>query len=484
MKAGTLYLTRALFVIPAMLLLIGCGAARPDAIVPTPAPLDAGNVNLIFVVSQDIAYQAAGEVNPATANLTSQGLHRSLLMGTFLKQRVLGNANVSGIFALAPMTHLQTASNYPDMSALATIQHFAMLNQITMTYPLGVGATTGNNYPINASYALESVPSGVVQPSASLTCPGCQGLDFKDQGGVNEDLVTGIVRANVPGFYVFSAPWETMHSLMGNINALEHYGLTLPAKYQGPNYVYAISITPPASANLVTYNSNLKPSAMYPALPSPVPVSGACTMQTPFRITATGAPATINKNETLYIVRHANAHPSASFSDGDYVAAGQWRALDLPNVLRGKINPTHVYSLDPAQIAPGTYSALGNSYSHATLAMTVEPYAIANNLPYSLVSNFLLSDPDAPQLASNFFFQGSQFSNQTFLLAWEHTNIPLTVNALLSSYGSAQTAPGWPALDYDTIWTVKLDSSGNLTVDNSLCEGIDSDTLPAAAPEF
>ncbi|MCX5977230.1 MAG: DUF3089 domain-containing protein, partial [Coprothermobacterota bacterium] len=62
------------------------------------APLGADNLNLIFVVSPDLAYSAPGDINPDTANLTSQGLQRSLLMATYLKQQVLGNNNVTGIY--------------------------------------------------------------------------------------------------------------------------------------------------------------------------------------------------------------------------------------------------------------------------------------------------------------------------------------------------------------------------------------------------
>jgi hypothetical protein len=44
--------------------------------------------------------------------------------------------------------------------------------------------------------------------------------------------------------------------------------------------------------------------------------------------------------------------------------------------------------------------------------------------------------------------------------------------------------PDWPNEDYDTIWTVTLDGKGNLTVNNALCEGIDSTSLPAMAPKY
>ena len=85
------------------------------------------------MVSEDLAYQAAGDINPTTANLTSKGLQRSLLMATFLEQKVLGTKNATGIYALEPMTHLQTASQHPDMVALETVQQFAMLNQSALS---------------------------------------------------------------------------------------------------------------------------------------------------------------------------------------------------------------------------------------------------------------------------------------------------------------------------------------------------------------
>ena len=78
----------------------------------------------------------------------------------------------------------------------------------------------------------------------------------------------------------------------------------------------------------------------------------------------------------------------------------------------------------------------------------------------------------------------SPLSGETVLLAWEHAHFTPAINALLSSYQSAQRAPTWPETDYDTIWTVTLDSVGNLAVNNALCEGIDSATLSATAPQF
>jgi hypothetical protein len=470
---------QSLFLVLALSLFTGCGGSSAS----NPAPLNSGNLNLIFVTSGDLAYHAPGDINPGTANLTNQGLQRSLLMATFLQKQVLGTQNVTGIYALEPMTHLQTGNDYPDMASLETIQQFAMLNQISLSD--GVNPPiTANSYPIFASYSAESVPAGVAPPV--YPCEACQGLDFSDQNGDNETLMTGIVTANVPGFYVFSAPWETISSLLTHINSRESYSLTLPSGYKGPNSIYAISVTPSGKASLVTYKDDLNPPATYPALP-PL-ASTPCTAQTPFRIqVSSGAvtPAQINTNETIYFIRHTEAHPITSWEDGNYIAAGQWRALALPKALSGKIQPTQVISIDPANGIPAGAGRPASSYVRA--ALTVEPYAIANNLPYSLADSVAVFAQNAPKLssaASDYLFTGGKFSNQTVLAAWEHEHIPTTVNALLASYQSSQIAPNWPDDDYDTIWTVKLDAQGNLTVDNSMCEGINSAALPAAAPRF
>jgi hypothetical protein len=73
------------------------------------------------------------------------------------------------------------------------------------------------------------------------------------------------------------------------------------------------------------------------------------------------------------------------------------------------------------------------------------------------------------------------------LLGMTFQQNPLIVNALLASYfpnGDAPTAPVWAATDYDSLWTLTLDSSGNLTADFTQCEGINSATLPVTPPAF
>lgn len=480
-----------------LMLLAGCGGSTAN---PSSAPLSGANLNLIFVSSQDLAFNAAGDVNPDTANLTNRGLQRSLSMASFLQGGVLGSANATAIYALVPTTHPQTAHNYPDMTGLVTIQQFAMLNRIALSYQSNA-PVTANSFPVNISYSSAALPDGVAQPL--MNCPSgpggaysCQGLDFRDTNGVNEALVDGLIKQGGSGFYIFSAPWETISSLMANINRMERYRLTMPSNYPGPNYVHAIAISPSGMATMVTYNSNIEPPSTYPTLPSGGIVSAAClpvTTNTTFNVQVTGGtggavtPAGINTNETVYLIRHAEAHPTDWWEDGNYIGTGQWRALDLPNALRGKIQPNVVYSIDPAQVTPGSTSSRGDMYSYVRTNATVLPYAIANGLPYQLATSFELGAQNPPQPATdaaNFFFFGGTFSNQVLLVGWEHDHIPPTVNALLGTFHGGQTVPNWPDDDFDTVWTVKLDANGNISVDNLTCEGVSSSSLPATPPQF
>jgi len=466
----------------ALSLLAGCGSDSESTTL-----LSDKNINLIFVVSPDLANDPLDDVNTATANLNNQGLQRALMLASYLKQQLLGTNNVTGIHVLAPMTHLQTAFEYPDMAAIGFIQQFALLNKIT------IQGTTANSYPLSVGYAEGYVPAGFIGPDPYV--PGAQGLMFNDTQGKNVALATSIINSSTPGFHVFSAPWETTSALLTSINTTMGYHLRLPTSFQGSNHVFAITITPSGEARLLTFDSKLTPPTTYPALPFPL-ASASCTQQNFFSYSRTNGvngvlvPAGTNTNQTVYLIRHAEAHPSSTFEDGNFVAAGQWRALALanvlPNALRGQSSPTMVYSIDPAQ----SFTYAGLSVSYVRPSLTVLPYAIANNLPFNLVSSFnigLATDPGVAQATSDFFFTGGALSNQTVLVAWEHEHFPPLLTYLLQTYYGGNypdPALAWPQDDYDTIWTIKLDGSGNLTVDNALCEGIASSPLPKTAPQF
>lgn len=58
-------------------------------------PLSEKNVHIIFLIPPDLANDPFGDINPETANLNNQGLQRSLLMGTYLKQYLPERSNVT-----------------------------------------------------------------------------------------------------------------------------------------------------------------------------------------------------------------------------------------------------------------------------------------------------------------------------------------------------------------------------------------------------
>jgi hypothetical protein len=161
-----IYIGFLLLLALALTLFAGCG---DDSSPKSTALLSAKNINLIFVVSPDLDNDPLGDVNPGTANLNNQGLQRALLLASYLKQQVLGTNNVSGIHVLAPMTHLQTANQYPDLAAIGFIQQFALLNQTT------IQDTTANSYPLSVGYGEGDVPAGVAVPAPYV--PGALGND-------------------------------------------------------------------------------------------------------------------------------------------------------------------------------------------------------------------------------------------------------------------------------------------------------------------
>ena len=119
------------------------------------------------------------------------------------------------------MTHLQTANNYPDMAAIGFIQQFALLNQITLTGAGGPGSPLYRQQL--PAQCIVCVRVRAQRSCYAIASPAraARGWISTTRAGNNDALVTRIINANVPGFYVFSAPWETISALMANINKLK-----------------------------------------------------------------------------------------------------------------------------------------------------------------------------------------------------------------------------------------------------------------------
>lgn len=99
---------------------------------------------------------------------------------------------------------------------------------------------------------------------------------------------------------------------------------------------------------------------------------------------------------------------------------------------------------------------------------------------------------DATDLAEALFNPRSPYfkhkrSGSVILVGWEHGNIEKAVKYLVKvMYGdpsAAKQVPDWSFHDYDTVWELSTDESGNLTFRNS-CERIRTATLPSTCPSF
>lgn len=478
--------------------LSGCGSASTADAGPSASAANSFNstdVNLVFVVTPDLK-NSNGDINEKTANLTNQGLRRAMKLAVWLRTSLLGSVDVKGIYALEPTSHLQTDANYPDLVPLEFIEQFAMVNQYSEFAPQTV---TGSSFPVNLSYSQSSVPADAPVPASFPA--GCRGIDYADRNGDNESLVSSIIAKNQSGFHVFAMPFDTFKGLLSGLRSQNAYDYTVPAAHEGPNVLYVLTVPPGGKAALASYDTGVVPGTAYPELNPPWKNSPS-SYQTPFEIqtsnvSGSAPPSGINRNETVYFIRHGEAHPSSKWDDGNLVMEGNWRALYLPSALAAKIKtPDFVYAPDPSQLISHPWT---DTYSYVRPSQTVAPYAIANGIPYNVASTFLYAVPGSTSesqaqitlQAANFFFTGGRFTGKTLLISWEHAHIPMIAQSLVNLYfagsSSVPTVPpftSWPDDDYDTIWTFNLDGNGNLTLDNHMCEGIDSKTLPSTAPAY
>jgi hypothetical protein len=416
------------------------------------APLDPRAINLVFV--------PPAEANPATGALTPRGLNRAIRLGPWLAH--LSGAAADGIYALAPATHLVgPKSDVPDLAPLATIEPFALL------YDAPVAASTA-----------------AVSAAACAKTP-CQGIDYADKDEANEALVERILQAHRPGMFVFAAPPATLNRMMRRIAAAAGWKLALaPLRADDRERIVTISLAPgAASAALREYRADVAPPSAYP---NPGLRGGAACLEAPLAISSAARglrpPAGVNRNETVYFIRHAEAHPTPLFENGNLVCQGEWRALGAGPILIKKIGrvPDFVYASDPSQPLRARSGAA--YFSYVRPALTLAPFAAEYGAPLRLASDVDWWNAEA--VAKFFFFggAGSRFDGKTVLVAWEHLAIGRIVGALLHDYRlDPAELPRWNRNDYDTIWKVRLDDRGNLTFSVD-CEGIPSGSLPPACP--
>jgi hypothetical protein len=154
--------------------------------------------------------------------------------------------------------------------------------------------------------------------------------------------------------------------------------------------------------------------------------------------------------ETLVFVRHAEKPPTGL---GQLSCKGLNRSLALPAVIAAKYGkPDAIYAPDPGERKDDS----GQPYYYVRPLATVEPTAVQFGLPvqtpygYSQIAALggALIDP--------------KWRNRTVLVAWEHREIEELVRQIVGAYGGkASDVPTWQSADFDSIYVVRIDWSGD-----------------------
>ncbi len=418
----------------------------------SPIVINPNNLNFIFVQSF--------EPNEGNNNLSVTGFNHSLEFGQLLD--ALTSGSVSAILTLDPWQQL--VQGYPNMAPIQSIENYAVLtgSGIFSVLPTTIGSYYNPIYPSIAYYI--------------------------------EEIIGQTAQVPVPkhGNFVIALPREQINLTLAQLSQNPNLYFSFePIEKNNYHQFIVLSINDVANATATTYNDGIVSSPLYPNLN--LNTTASC-LESPVSFTLHGAvPPNMNKNETVYLIRHVEAHPVYAFDNGNYVCQGQWRAIgsvDKLQEIMGQL-PDQVYSSDPGD--PTNSCTIGTPFlpiescpTYVRPSLTVNPFVIKNKMSLNLVPESSFNWNNYESMAT-FFFQGGQFNDQTILVSWEHGTIESMVNYLVGTiYGQPQATsliPVWQGNDYDTVWKLELSRDGQLTFSNT-CEGISSASLPLACPLF
>ena len=162
---------------------------------------------------------------------------------------------------------------------------------------------------------------------------------------------------------------------------------------------------------------------------------------------------------TIVVVRHAEK-PAQGL--GLLTCQGLNRAARLPQYFQKNFpKPDYIFAPDPSVKATEIHGD-GLRHDYVRPLLTIGPTAvyfqvpINTQIPYNdpgLLADTLLSEPHL---------------GSTVYVAWEHMNIDLLAKILLRRFGSEAKVPGWPNLDYDTVFIFRFNGepgNGRITLD-------------------
>lgn len=415
-----------------MVLLLGVASAAFAQQMP---PLNANAWNLVFVQS----FEASSKTN----NLSAQGFNHALLFGQLLNTITAGKAgDVRQLYSFV------SKSTPQDMTSLQSIEPYAVLN--------------------NRSVSHVVVGSGGVS-------------DYGSSAYVISNLLSNQPR----GDYIIAMPAAMINS---TIKSLGYQTASVTGLTPGNYNQYLVLSIENGKAAVNVYDDDLKPGTHYPKLHLRPSANYSCpessvtfTVKKPKH-----SKYRFNTNQTVYFVRHVEAHPNNGFENGNFVCQGEWRAIGVNGILLKKVGGKvdNIFTTNPEDLIGCTTRC-----SYIRPSLTISPFAIQNGQPLKLAQ---FQWNDAPTLAASLFTKNTPYSSKAFnnsvtLVAWEHGNIEKAVHYLIGVIYDDPKAekqiPAWSFTDYDTIWELKSDGKGDITFSNS-CEGIDTNSLPSTCPAF
>ena len=393
---------------------------------------------------------------PDNERLSIEGLNHSLLFGQLLSSLTAGlGKTVMGVYAWSTPT--RSCKSDPDnMSVLQTVTPYAVLNNLGVNFNL-------------------------------VSCGTESKCDCADKSTYNSPafLIDNILSNSPKGIYIVAMPKEAINEVL---RSLPHIKNVKSIARVENSHQYVLASIDAASTSLQRFDDGLIPKKIYPAVNIGEAITGKCPQKAASLFIAAPKHSffKINTNATVSFIRHVEAHPNAGFENGNYVCAGQWRALGANAIIRKKLDymPDYLLTTNPSGII-----ACDGTCSYIRPTLTIEPFATEYGKAVDIAA---FPWNDAESLAAALFTQNSPFSKAKYdnakgLVAWEHAHIEKAVRYLIGTIYQRPDAlkdlPQWSYTDYDTIWTLATDAQGNLQFTNS-CEGISTDLLPSTCPAF
>ncbi|KAF0813691.1 hypothetical protein IGB42_02044 [Andreprevotia sp. IGB-42] len=382
-------------------------------------------------------------------------------------------------FVLVPSFDSQTGKG--NTLSVSGLNHALRFGQLLNSMLAGKQGQVRQVYAFSYTNDDSMVPLQTIEPYALLNNLGVsvQKLSVGDASVYNSPayFMQQLLGNQPRGTYIMAMPPAMLQQVAG---ALGNGSISIDGTHQ---YVVLSGRDQPFATS--SYDDQIKDVADYPVVP--LPARSACP-QSPVTIRAKAPggwrPYT---EQTVYLVRHVEAHPTGNFENGNYVCQGQWRALGangrLLEIMRNR-KPDYVFTSDPSNII-----GCSGTCSYIRPSLTVSPFAVQHKLPLTLAT-FQWSD--ATDLAQSLFNRESPYfkhpdSGASILVGWEHAHIQKAVQYLLETMyrnpEAAKQLPAWSFEDYDTVWALSTSKDGELTFRNT-CEAIPTAALPSTCPAF